>query len=269
MSLRPNQPPHAVWLVLPHFAGTVESILRRRGVREADVEDLRQNVLERALKVSPPASEAECMVLVKKIATGVAISEWRKRRRRSVVDTGLCEEPDAQPAPDAEHDREHPIDVQRRLDVVRDAMDSKAIDARQAAILAQVIDEVPQSEIASQMKLAHSTVRNELAAARRTVRAKWALYAAATALVALGLVLWYQSTEDDHVASPPPQHQPDPDEARKLRLEALSACDHQQWAKCLDLLDEAGLDDPAGDGDPSVQKAREAAGAALDEQRSH
>jgi DNA-directed RNA polymerase specialized sigma24 family protein len=262
MSLRP-QPPHATWLALPLFGGAIEKALRNRGVREADVEDLRQTVLERALKASPPANEAECMSLVQTIAD-LALDEWRKERGRSAVDVGLCEEPDAHPPAEVDGDREHPIHVQRQLEVVREAVDSNAIDARQAAILAKVIDELPQSEIASEMKLAHSTVRNELAAARRTARdAKWALFLTGAAVVVFAIVLWYQGRPKD-VASPPPV----PAKAQHLRLEAFDACDNEQWAKCLHLLDDAADIDPAGDARPAVQRLRAAVRDVLASQRA-
>ncbi len=43
--------------------------------------------------------------------------------------------------------------------------------------------------------------------------------------------------------------------ARELRLRALRECDAKQWASCLQDLQSASTDDPAGDSDPQVRRA--------------
>src|SRR5579862_5039325 len=96
MSLRPsNPPPHAAWLVLPEVERAIEGTLRRRGISGADLEDQRQTVLRMALEIGqPPGSVGECIRLVQTIARRCAIGMFRKVRRRSKFDAGLCEDPD-------------------------------------------------------------------------------------------------------------------------------------------------------------------------------
>jgi hypothetical protein len=55
---------------------------------------------------------------------------------------------------------------------------------------------------------------------------------------------------------------PEPSPA-KLRERAMSACDAHEWRRCLELLDRAREDDPAGDDSPAVRTARDRAARGL------
>ncbi|HEY5148207.1 MAG TPA: hypothetical protein VII82_15640 [Polyangiaceae bacterium] len=263
MSPRPSvRPPHAAWLVLPVVTSAIESALRRRGLRGADLEDHRQAVLERAYVAASPASCEECVALVRKIAREMAIDTYRKARRRSSVDAGLCEDPDERVPADAA-DAADAIDARRQLAFLRSEIASGSITDRQVAILTKAVDEIPQTEIAAQMQLAHSTVRNELSAARRTARTSWAVFAAAAAVCVFAILL--ARNEPPKVGSAPPYR---PDESVKpseqttdemlriVRRKALDACDRQEWAACLEDLDVARDVDPAGEKDEKIQRAR-------------
>jgi DNA-directed RNA polymerase specialized sigma24 family protein len=263
MSSRPPvRPPHAAWLVLPVVTSAIESALRKRGLRGADLEDHRQAVLVRAYVAAPPASCDECVALVRKIAREMAIDTHRKARRRSSVDVGLCEDPDERVPADAA-DAADAIDARRQLAFLQAEIASGNITDRQAAILTKAVDEIPQAEIAAQMQLAHSTVRNELSAARRMARTSWAAFAAVAAVCVFAILL--ARNEPPKAGSAPPYH---PDESgtpraqtteemlRIVRRKALDACDRQEWAKCLEELDVARDVDPAGEKDEKIQRAR-------------
>jgi DNA-directed RNA polymerase specialized sigma24 family protein len=275
MSSRPSvQPPHAAWLVLPEITDAIEKALRKRGLWGPDLEDHRQSVLERAyVAAEPPGTREECVYLVRKIAREMAIDILRKRRRRSKVDVGPCGDPDERPPLDGGRDGADAIDARRQLALIQRDIESGSITARQAAILTSAVDDVSQLEIAAQMKLAHSTVRNDLAAARRTARRSWAAFAAVT-LAVLGLVLWYES-RPENVAAP----HPGPDEsvtppaptpqgvAQETRQRALHECALQQWEACLRDLDAARGLDPAGDKAARVVEARDRASRQIESRK--
>jgi DNA-directed RNA polymerase specialized sigma24 family protein len=272
MSSRPAvPPPHAAWLVLPEVSGAIEGVLRRKGLHGADLEDHRQSVLERAYVVAQaPETRADCVALVRKIAREMAIDTYRRSRRRAKVDAGLCEDPDERPPPDAGRDAADAIDARRGLALIHREIEAGNITDRQAAILRSAVDDVPQPQIAAQMSLAHSTVRNELSVARRVARASWATFAAVV-LYVLGRLLC-DVLLPDHVAAPPPEPSesapppaPTPrDIADETRRRALHACDLGDPDACLRGLDEARSLDPAGDRAPRIQRARDRAERAIE-----
>src|ERR1700722_6729855 len=195
MSLQsPTPPPHAVWLVLPEVERAIEGTLRKRGVRAVDVEDQRQIVLERALETPrPPANLGECIALVQKIATNLALSEHRQGSRRAKVDVGPCEDPDERTALDASAE-EHRIDARRQLASLAPDIETGKVTQRQAALLERVVvDDLTQVEAAAQFNLAPQTVRNEISAARKTARASWVAYTAAALLCGLVLIFYYEN----------------------------------------------------------------------------
>jgi DNA-directed RNA polymerase specialized sigma24 family protein len=267
VSLKP--PPHAAYLVAPEVREAIGMVLRRRGVPAVDSEDLTQDVIERALRTArPPESQGECVLLVRKIAKDLAIDTFKSARARGKYNAGPYENPDEAPAraPSAGEQRD-PIDAARQLDVVEEQIRVGNITARQASILASSALDMPHAEIASELKLAPQTVRNELGAARRTVRQSWAAYVA-TALFAT-IALWFWVSRQPKVAAPhieptaptpsssaPPASSSPLGVAQEQRRGALHACDEKRWQPCLDGLDQAARLDPAGDAALAVQKAR-------------
>ncbi len=219
-------------------------------------------MLVRAYVAAAPASCEECVALVRKIAREMAIDTHRKARRRASVDVGLCEDPDERVHADGA-DATDVIDARRQLAFLQSEVASGNITDRQVAILAKAVDEIAQTEIAAQMQLAHSTVRNELSAARRKARASWAAFAALAAVGVFAILL--AQNEPPKVGSAPPYH---PDESgtprvqtteemlQIVRRKALDACDRQEWATCLENLDVARDVDPAGEKDEKIRRAR-------------
>jgi DNA-directed RNA polymerase specialized sigma24 family protein len=252
-ALPPSTPPHAVWLVLPEITEAIERALRQRGMRGADVEDERQEVLRAALVVrEPPVSYAQCLVLVRKIASDRAIDQIRRKHRRERLDVGPCDDADDRPARGNGGDDGDRIDVRRQLDVVLRSIESGYVTARQAVILESALDGTPHQEIAQQLNLTRKTVTNDLAGARRTVRASWAAFAAVGVVAAIAFLFWQPEPEITA-----PNLQTPEERAQELRTEALRDCEAAQWKKCVHDLDEAAAMDPAGDTDPRVLKARQ------------
>ena len=87
------------------------------------------------------------------------------------------------------------------------------------------------------------------------------------------VVAWWRGERigPDHQLPPSPgpsptREGPSPEElaqARKLRDDALAACDHGEWFDCAVGLDDAQKLDPAGEQEPRVQEARRRLGEAV------
>jgi DNA-directed RNA polymerase specialized sigma24 family protein len=260
-----GRPAHEGWLILPEVTRAIDGALRRKGVRGADLDDHRQMVLERALVAPPPGSLGECVVMVRTIASHLVIDTFRQKKSRSKVDAGPYETPDDRPANDP-GDAADRIDERRQLAFVRGEIEGGNLSAQQAAILTSAADDVPQSEIAADLNLAHSTVRNELAAARRAVRVKWAAFTAVT-LAFFGFVFTL-TRPPPPVGSAPPSDSAPPrtplEAADRMRRHGLDECDREHWAACLELLDDAKVIDPPGDQDEHIQRVRAVATRELD-----
>jgi DNA-directed RNA polymerase specialized sigma24 family protein len=251
-----DSPPHAAYLASPEVRDAIGKALRRRGVGTVDTEDLTQDVIERALRTSqPPPNLQECVALVRKIATDLAIDHSKLARGRAKYNAGPYENPDDVPAlaptPGQERD---PIDAGRQLEVLNREIAAGNLTARQLSIVERNAEQASHAEIASQLQLAPQTVRNELGAARRVARQSWATYLAAALFTSIALLVWFRS-EPEKVSAGNPYADPLQrfEEQRDL---ALVACDRQLWKACLDGLDQAAKGDPVGDSDPRVQQAR-------------
>lgn len=270
MSARRPLSPHAAHLAMPAVHDAVERVLRRRGLPTADIEDLRQNVLSRALVAAPPPPTLEeCIALVRKIARDAVIDHFRSRASRAKYDAGPYENPDDRASADSgADDALDPIDARKRLDVVRSQIHAGNITARQVEIIASAADGVPHPAIAQRLNLAPQTVRNELSAARRTARGSWAVYVGAALFAAGGFLLWF-FRDRAPVAHREPEIRPDDtafprhptplELARDMRRRALHECDVGRWVECLAGLGQAAELDPVGDDDPRVQQARKIA----------
>ncbi|MCL2451122.1 MAG: hypothetical protein FWD17_19420 [Polyangiaceae bacterium] len=206
---------HAERIASPDVRRTVAAILHREGMLRHDVEDLTQEVLSRALVVDPPPPTwVQCIGLVKKMARQIAIDAARRRRARGRVDAGPIECPDEHTVdavvPGAAYAVAR-IDDRRRIESLRAQIDSGAITARQAAMLAMSAGGASRAEVAAHFGVAEQTVANELAAARRIARHAWsartgaALFAIAVGVVAAAYFWGPRSRTarpDDSVAAP-------------------------------------------------------------------
>jgi len=125
--------------------------------------------------------------------------------------------------------------------------------------------------IASDEKLPAPRVRQRVSRLRRHLKMRWALVAATLTalLVALGAYLYGRPRPQEvrivpEVPSTLPQS-PDPRllRAREERERALVLCESKDWGPCVEGLDRAAVDDPAGDQQPRVVEARKAAADAM------
>jgi RNA polymerase sigma factor (sigma-70 family) len=251
-------------LATPKIHAAIAQALRRLRIPPAEIGDLRQVVLAKALATKvQPATLEECEALVRKIARDAAFDWFRRRSTRGKYEVGPCEDPDGH----AEvREGDEPLEVREQIASVQRDLEQGRISQRQAAILERIAEGVPQTEIAQELGLAHQTVRNELSAARKTARSSWAAYAAiATVLCVIG-VLWKVRAPQPDVVGSPPSHVPDdasaPEPAapeavaRELRHKAVEQRGRHAWQECLRDLDKAAAIDPAGDHATEVQGLR-------------
>jgi DNA-directed RNA polymerase specialized sigma24 family protein len=263
----------------PEVRSAIVSALRWRHVPPNDIEDLTQEVLLRALSLDqPPPTLPECLGLVRKMATDLAVDRMRSLRIRGRFHAGLHENPDAHPASDTPmSDVPEAIDQRRQLDFADRAIDRRYITERQAAIMAAEASDVPQSEIARDLRVSFQTVRNELARGRRKMRESWAAYAALSLAALLGVLagllrdrnrptLAKTDVPEPNLDHPVEAPELTPEEtADALRRMARHACDVGEWFECAETLGRAAELDPAGDAKPWVQKMKSEALQHLDE----
>src|ERR1700677_3878183 len=137
-----------------HFASAdvrtaIASALRRHHVEWSAIDDLTQDVLVKALALREhPATLPECVALVRKMASDLAVDRMRQRRIRSRFLDGPCEHPDDTAAADPPARPPAPppppnppasappeaIDTQGQLAFARRQLEAGVITVRQAAI---------------------------------------------------------------------------------------------------------------------------------------
>jgi RNA polymerase sigma factor (sigma-70 family) len=248
----------------PRFLATAEvrAAIERalRGIPREDREDAVQEVLARALTVAEPPTLEECVALVVRIAKNLSVDELRKKVTRGKVDAGAIEDPDDVEGPDrGPSSHREPLDDKKQLAFVKAQIDAGEIPERTAKMLEGVADGVRQDEVAKELGLAHSTVRNEVGKARAKLRAGWAAYVAAAGVVVALIVVWLVLRgKRDEVTLPTPEQR-----AEEMRAVALRECDEERWQACLDGLDRARDLDQHGDQHPRVVAARRHAEEAL------
>jgi DNA-directed RNA polymerase specialized sigma24 family protein len=185
----PASQSHRDWVASKHVQVAVERALRHRGFRGADLEDERQNVLERALAAGGPDGLEECLALVRKIARDRAFDVFRQRGVRARFGRGKKDDPEEVSEGVVVFD-ERLVDVRRQLDSVRRDIARGSITPRQARILAAEMEGVPRTAIAAEHGIDERIVRRELSVARQRMRVSFAAYTV-LAVVAFVLAAWF------------------------------------------------------------------------------
>jgi DNA-directed RNA polymerase specialized sigma24 family protein len=239
------------------FRRTLVGIVRKR-VPECDVEDIVQATLTEALSPSAPTEDAA----LQRWLIGVARHKIADRHRRRSRESFELPEVEVAAAPHSEADlvrwaeRKLPPDgeePQKTLEWMLREGEGEKLEA-----------------IAESEQLPAPRVRKRVSRLRSHLRAQWRKEVAL--LAALGIVaaiVWIVHRDRAPIArepvSPIPTETPEtPEErAKRLREDALAACEKGAWASCIDGLDRAKEVDPSGDGDLRVQRARAAASAAI------
>ena len=240
------------FLADPELLRTLGAHVRSR-VPPADAEDVLQTVLADALVATTAPDDAEAL---RKWLFGMARNKvadfYRKRRREEPT-------PDATEGPAPSSGRAAGRDM---LEWAEKELPPGSEAKRTFEWMLREGEGEKLESIAASERLPAPRVRKRVSRMREHFRSRWAAYTAAliagiTILVAI-YVLRRKPEPEAHIVPESPLEM-----ARKERARALEACDHAQWQPCLDGLDRAAAADPAGDRDPRVVQARDAAHKAL------
>lgn len=223
----------------------------RSRVPERDAEDVVQSVLTDAVATSHAPDDA---VEFKKWVMGIArhkVADYYRSRKREV----LADPADEPAADSAGHDARDLLRwAERELPRGEEAEETFRTMLREG-------DGEKLEHVAEEGDVPAPRLRQRVSRLRRFFRERWALVAAATIAIVVGVVVARRSLEKPvPIAHEPPG---DVERGRVLRREGLELCRDLNWAPCLKKLDDARALDPAGDTAPNVAEARSAADRAL------
>jgi DNA-directed RNA polymerase specialized sigma24 family protein len=239
----------------PRVVRPTKTTLLRHGTWLHELDDAACEVRVRAMKASRkrrPLTVGEYKALCCRIAVRMCIRRKKVAKQWEKYDAGLCEAPDEQePIARSPGNAEEPVDIARHLGVLKRQFEAGEMPEHGALILERTADGVSAREIAEELSLSQKAVEKRLARMRVGFKKK----CAALGLTVTSMLLWILLAAPfggGGVSHPAPA-------TPEIRTEALRACLAEQWCACLKGLDEAKHLDPAGDGRPDVQAARERA----------
>jgi DNA-directed RNA polymerase specialized sigma24 family protein len=242
-------------LAAPELRSALVRFLRGR-VPEADVEDVVQATLADAFAAREAPTDAEDVRRwVFGIAKNKAVDVHRKGRRE-LPREGVGDEASAESAPHS---------ARALLRWAEEELPEGEGAASTLEWMLREGDGEKLEHIAEEAELPAPRVRQRVSRLRRYFRTRWAAQlAAAATLAVLGLVLWkwLESRSQPKPAPIAREVQPD-DRAREIRRLALDRCQAGQWAKCVELLDQAKAIDPIGEEASAIRDARAAAARGL------
>ena len=280
MDLSAVSPVFAAQVCSDAMADVIDACLRKKGVRDADVEDQRQEVMLKLLKMKePPAGDGEREALARKFSGDQAIDYLRKKARLARRIGGPTDQADEHPHNDTGVPAaERAMEAKERAEVCRQLVAHGELEGVDARILLLDAKGESHADIARTTKLAVQTVRNKLGRARKLLGAAWTkrneIAAAVLLLAFLFLVLprlakdphvqalWHRGeiSPDDTHAPPAPSVPPSPppqELADGLRTKAAKECADFELDACEADLDAARALDPAGEDLPKVRQMRE------------
>jgi DNA-directed RNA polymerase specialized sigma24 family protein len=230
-----------------------------RRLNESDAEDVVQATLTEAFAArEAPSAPEELRRWVFGIARNKVVDVYRRTKREAPPDSGLNE--DAATAESA------PLSARDLLRWAENELpNNEGADSTLEWMLREGEGEKLE-HIAEEAKLPPARVRQRVSRMRKHYRARWAAQLAAVAALAVLAIAAYAIWRGR--ATPGPQDIAEEkrtplDQAHEIRRLALLDCEKEKWAPCIDGLDRAKALDPAGDRAEVVQRAREAAGRAL------
>jgi len=176
-------------LAHPDVVRYLRATLRRYGVTAANMADAIADVQLRSLEAARarrmPADLGQWKALGATVAARWAVDRLREAEAHDKYDAGLCDDPDAEERPPLRKDDRDPIDRERYLAVLRELIDSGEMPDGAAEILSGEAERLSHAEIAAEVGLSRSAVRNRL----RRMRAKFRARLAALGMLAVALLL--------------------------------------------------------------------------------
>jgi len=255
---------------------SISRILRCAGIRQQDmgdgVGDVQLRILH-SLRNKPrflwPATVDAWKGLAITATKSHLYDRWKKAKRRARLgDVGVVvEDVDAHAAESRRLSERDPLDHEKGLRLLDQFLAESKKGDLDARILDALLDDKDQAEIAVELGLTHQQVRDRVRVIRATFGAK---VTAVLGAGALGLFLllrgpaeprYYALAPDTVFTEASPE-----EESADLRDLARAPCRASDWARCLELLDEAASLDPAGDRAPEIQAARDRVAQEMNDQ---
>jgi RNA polymerase sigma-70 factor (ECF subfamily) len=157
-----------------HLAPRLLRYFRRHAFSPEDAEDLVQGVLARVWQGLPRLQDEERFLgWLFAIARNVRRSARREQRRESFWKAGGAELAESVPDPRDEGVLQERLDAER-IEAVIAAIDQLPAQQRQCLLL-RIREELSYEEISATLRLSLNTVRNHLAAAKKSLRQKLGL----------------------------------------------------------------------------------------------
>jgi hypothetical protein len=186
------------------------------------------------------------------MARNLFVDHVRRKGVRGKHDEGPTDEADAAPA--EERSPESRRDAERQLEFVRREVEAGRVEPHVLEAMEAAASGEPQKELADKLGVSHQSFRNRVARTRARLRARWAAYIAAGAVVVVLLFLVLRPRPPEPVPSAENERR-----AAEMRKDALRYCHDKAWRACLEWLDEARALDPKGDDAPEIVAARASA----------
>jgi len=238
----------------PALRRALSDFVRRR-VPPSDVDDVVQTVLMDALAApSPPTDPRE----LTRWMLGVArhkVADLHRRAHREPP----AELPDLEAVPAPIEELEMARWAEEQAGSSRDAKQTLSWMAREG-------EGEKLEAIATDEQVPAARVRQRVSRMRRWMKERWlAELAAVAALGIVAVVAWWvlsrgERPEAHPLPAPSAPIAPEPpssiERARALRADALERCKREEWAGCLEGLDQARGLDPVGDQEPAIGAAR-------------
>jgi DNA-directed RNA polymerase specialized sigma24 family protein len=183
----------------PDVVRSIRAVLWRHRVARQDMDDAIADVQTECIAAARTRAAARNLAQWKALGTTVAVHWALDRRRdakvRSKYDVGFCDDADVYSRPTLHWEHVDPVDRKKYLAVLKDLFESGQMPEHGEEILEGVADEVPREEIAEEIGVSPTVVRNRLYRMRATFRARLAALGMLSVMLLLLCALFWRAHE--------------------------------------------------------------------------